>query len=823
MANEVEILVTSKDKTKAGFDSAYSSTDKGVSKIGDRIRSIGKVAAVGFAAAGVAAVAFGREAVSEASDLNETINKTKVIFGDNAKNILKWSQSSATAFGLSRNQALGYASDLGNMLDQLGFADRATQNISKSTVKFAADLGSFHNLETGDVLDRISAAMRGEFDSLQALIPNINAARVEQVALAQTGKKNADALTAQEKAAATLAIIHKDGAKAAGDFAKTSGSLANQQKIAAAQMDNLQAKVGKLLLPVMVKLMGFVTSTVLPGLMRFSAWFQREAIPAIREFAIATRERLQPLIDWIREHWPEIQQTISRTFARIVDDVRAYVDLVVRIWRKWGDDILRFAKIYFDSIKNQIRGALQIIRGIINVVTGLIKGDWSRVWQGIKQITSGVWILIKNAIATPVKLIREIIRSGWDAVKDITKRAWDAVWGKIKETGSKIRGGIDSMIDAVGRQWGRLKALAARPVNFVINKVWNDGLRAVIDKIPGVDAGGWRINPISFARGGHTGPGWKEKLAGFVHADEFVMSKWARGALERVAPGMLDRMNRTGRWPGYAGGGRVWPIDDPTPTTYPGHDGADLQAPIGTPVKAAATGPITYTGWDRGYGNAIFEFISGLGEVVYGHLSQVFVRAGQLVSAGQAIGRVGMTGNTSGPHLHFGVPGGTFEQIIAWLSGAKHVGATGLVGDTSSFMPDFIGGIKDVWDKIKSMAGKGGFWGLMSKGAGYMASRVKDWGVDKIKSLASKPVDWWKDWASGLVPQFHLDNGGTIPTGWSRVYNGTGGPETLVRADRQRIVLELRSGGTRLDDLLLEVLRKAIRVKGGDVQVVLGR
>jgi len=66
-----------------------------------------------------------------------------------------------------------------------------------------------------------------------------------------------------------------------------------------------------------------------------------------------------------------------------------------------------------------------------------------------------------------------------------------------------------------------------------------------------------------FAEGGWTGPGTKHQPAGVVHADEFVVQKASRAPLEAAKPGALDYMNTTGRWPGYAGGGYVWPY----PTT----------------------------------------------------------------------------------------------------------------------------------------------------------------------------------------------------------------------------------------------------------------
>lgn len=237
--------------------------------IGTTIKRIALAAAGAFALDKVKDFVSGT--ISAASDLNETVSKSQVIFGSHAAEMDKWSRTSSTALGPSRKAALDAASGFGDMFSQIGFTGGQAAGMSKDVVQLATDLGSFNNLDTNDVLDMISGSLRGEYDSLQRVIPNISAARVQQEAMAATGKKNADQLTAQEKAAATLAIIHKDGARAAGDFARTSGGLANQQRILGARMENLKASIGQVLLPVMVKLTSFVSGALGPGLERVSA------------------------------------------------------------------------------------------------------------------------------------------------------------------------------------------------------------------------------------------------------------------------------------------------------------------------------------------------------------------------------------------------------------------------------------------------------------------------------------------------------------------------------------------------------------------------
>jgi murein DD-endopeptidase MepM/ murein hydrolase activator NlpD len=89
------------------------------------------------------------------------------------------------------------------------------------------------------------------------------------------------------------------------------------------------------------------------------------------------------------------------------------------------------------------------------------------------------------------------------------------------------------------------------------------------------------------------------------------------------------------------------------------HDGIDIAAPEGAPVVAAADGTVLYAGEQPGYGAiVILEHEGGL-VTLYAHNSRVLVREGARVRRGEAIARVGQTGRTTGPHLHFEVREGT--------------------------------------------------------------------------------------------------------------------------------------------------------------------
>ncbi|UTT42132.1 murein hydrolase activator EnvC family protein [Exiguobacterium aurantiacum] len=97
---------------------------------------------------------------------------------------------------------------------------------------------------------------------------------------------------------------------------------------------------------------------------------------------------------------------------------------------------------------------------------------------------------------------------------------------------------------------------------------------------------------------------------------------------------------------------------------YTFHNGIDLAAPVGTPIRASQTGTVTTAGWGGAYGNHVIITHVLNGQVwttVYAHMSSVSVSAGQRVTQGQHIGGMGSTGNSTGSHLHFEIHRGGYS------------------------------------------------------------------------------------------------------------------------------------------------------------------
>ena len=137
------------------------------------------------------------------------------------------------------------------------------------------------------------------------------------------------------------------------------------------------------------------------------------------------------------------------------------------------------------------------------------------------------------------------------------------------------------------------------------------------------------------------------------------------GRVTRAIEGGLTP-NFAGDWTQFADAPSLWPVqgrlgssfgqrEDPINGEGAFHSGIDIDAPMGTPVRAAGDGEVTGANMGAGYGRQVVLSHGHNIETVYGHLSSIAVVPGQHVARGEVIGYVGMTGRATGPHLHYEV------------------------------------------------------------------------------------------------------------------------------------------------------------------------
>jgi phage-related protein len=428
------VVIDADAKGLAG--SIATDVEKESSATGRAGRSIGKSifggVVGGFAAVGGAQIVtdFFVGAITGASDLAETTSKASTIFGDEMGNIVSWAEDAEKKIGLSSAAATEAAAGFGNMFSQIGFTGEEAAKMSQNVVQMSADLGSFNNLPTADVADRISAALRGEYDSLQALIPNINAARVEQEAMAATGKTNAAELTAQEKAAAVLAIVQKDGAAAMGDFAKTADGAANTQKTLTATLEEQQSKLGTVLMPLWQGFLGFLTDVAIPTLSAIidfiaqnASWLGPLALAlgvataAVWAFNIALYANpiglivaaiivgvglIVAAIIFLATHWDEIMSGLGFVIEGIYNRyIAPTVTAIGRVFKWLWESVIapvgKWISEAFTNIGNVARniftGVSDFIKGIFNGVVDYLRGPVNTIIGFLNMAIDGANVI----------------------------------------------------------------------------------------------------------------------------------------------------------------------------------------------------------------------------------------------------------------------------------------------------------------------------------------------------------------------------------------------------------------------------------------------
>jgi len=183
------------------------------------------------------------------------------------------------------------------------------------------------------------------------------------------------------------------------------------------------------------------------------------------------------------------------------------------------------------------------------------------------------------------------------------------------------------------------------------------------------------------------GPG-EPQAAGAASAERSAGAASAERSADAPAPAAPAPAAPASPGSGVCGGKMASPVRGTVTSRFGdgrNHEGIDIAAPVGTAVRAAACGTVSLAGSQSGYGNIICIQHGSSFSTCYAHLSQMSVKLGTYVKVGQVIGRVGMTGRTTGPHLHFETRvSGRAQDPAPYLGGAKVIPGKAQASKTST-------------------------------------------------------------------------------------------------------------------------------------------
>lgn len=188
---------------------------------------------------------FGKSCLDLGSDLAEVQNVVDVTFPNMSAQVDKFAQSALKASGLSETMAKQYTGTFGAMAKAFGFNEQQAYDMGTALTSLTADVASFYNLSQDEAYTKLKSVFTGETESLKDLGVVMTQTALDSYALANGCGKTTAQMTEAEKVSLRYAFVQQQLSAASGDFARTSGSWANQVRVLSLQIDSLKASIGQ--------------------------------------------------------------------------------------------------------------------------------------------------------------------------------------------------------------------------------------------------------------------------------------------------------------------------------------------------------------------------------------------------------------------------------------------------------------------------------------------------------------------------------------------------------------------------------------------------
>ena len=248
------------------FGPAEKSADSFSKKLGDlgeRVTSFGRKWTM-FATVPIAG--FLGLSYQQAASAEQAIGKVEAVYGDASQSIIEWSEDSAQAYGMSQTAALDMVGTYGQIMQAQGLAMDQVPEYSQRLIQLSADMSAFSDRNITESSNAIRAALTGEYESLKSFGIVLKAAEVDQEALNIARAQGTDEVTEAHRVQARYNIILRQTSAMTGQFEKESQGASGQLAIFKANMADLSANLGNVLLPIGTKVTALL-NTMLTGFM----------------------------------------------------------------------------------------------------------------------------------------------------------------------------------------------------------------------------------------------------------------------------------------------------------------------------------------------------------------------------------------------------------------------------------------------------------------------------------------------------------------------------------------------------------------------------
>ena len=401
-----------------------------VSGFGGAMKALAATVATGFLA--TKATQFFKNAITEASDLGESINAVNVSYLDYADDVLALGEDVASRLGLATvdfNAAAVRFSAFAERVvgqggDVAGFVDDITTR--------AADFASVFNIEVSEALQVFQSGLAGEAEPLKRFGINLLDSEVKAYALRSGLLGLNDEYTETIKVQARFGLLMEATNKTAGDFANTSDGLANSTRILQANFKNLQARVGDGLTPVMAKVVSALVPLADYIFPKLADFMNNKVAPAAERLATNFRRfvgqvttgylTLDDVIDrvvgnisgffggggltrMLQDAFMAFSQTRTSIFNAIMDALPGILDAFAKFLPQLIDFLLntmlpQLLKQFTDIVKQLVEIAKEILPKVLTVLM-----------EALPDLIDGAFEFFMALVDTLIEILPDIIET----------------------------------------------------------------------------------------------------------------------------------------------------------------------------------------------------------------------------------------------------------------------------------------------------------------------------------------------------------------------------------------------------------------------------
>lgn len=455
---ELQALIVLAGKIDPSLQKAIRGAEKNTKGLNKTTELLGKTAtkafnilktsvAVGAVALGAAMVYVGKKGIELASDLNEVQNVVDVTFGQSADQINSWSKSALKSYGLSELAAKQYNGTIGAMMKSSGISNDNLVSMSKNLTGLAGDFASFYNLKTDEAFNKIRAGISGETEPLKQLGINMNIANLEAYALSQGINTAYNKMSQADKTILRYNYLLNASKDAQGDFARTQGQFANQQRVFQERFKELSATI------------------------------MQKALPAFTKLYQKGNELMESFAN-DPEKIAKLQVMIERVVNAIVDGVPTVISLA----KSFGKAILFIFRAGYKTYQFIQRNWSIIEPLILGIVSAMVA--WKAITVGM-AIYKGIMAGIRAGT-----IAATIAQWGLNAAIWASPMTWYVIMaaaaiGVLVGVFYYLYKNWDKVSKFLSNSWEMIKHGFAVGINFIVDKL--NWLIEKMNKIPGVE------------------------------------------------------------------------------------------------------------------------------------------------------------------------------------------------------------------------------------------------------------------------------------------------------------------------------------------------